>query len=584
VIGIRNEIRSVLQVLIIAGGTYLYLQLLGYGLTRLLLRRRIISYQVWLAPWFGLMFAVIPLFWLSRLGMSTQRSFYVITMTGALLAALSLIKERPRFARPSRFDGWLAAGALATLALALYPMLFVPNAPTTVSLENSDPALYAMASDYLTSHSVARPPPVDDLHPTTILIAKLLRPGHRPGAFLILSLFDCLFHVPSYRVFSVGLAVVLALTTPLVAIFAHLLSGKRYCGKVALSLSAANVNFIFCYYEGFAAQVLVLGCIIASFILVVVDEREESPPISHSIALGFAMIAMVLLVPEGAVFFIFPFILYAIMQGVSGGRSPRGLARHYVLAIGVAVVAGLLPMWEGALWLHRISHIQVDWNIAHWALPIHLVGLMSAVGITHHSILITGGGSLVVLAAICWGIVQSRNRILFAALIGFEAVVLFYFGAIRHYSYAYYKATLMDGFVFIAAFSAGLPLLLYRRLGVTCGALAIFSFIICRPTIHGMARSPMAVTGELSDLGQIPSSITRGQVVSLDRLQLWDRLWGPQFMPDVALSAHDAFFSHRTPTLILRDRTPGDGTNPAQGGSGVVWANKEYLLIKTNHR
>ncbi|MGO9060846.1 MAG: hypothetical protein ACLQU2_26210 [Candidatus Binataceae bacterium] len=577
-----DEIRLTIHVLIIAGETYLYLQLLGFGLTHLLLRRRIISYQVWLAPWFGLMLAVIPLFWLSRLGMSTQRAFYVITIAGALLAVLCLVR-RPRFVRPNGFDAWLAVGALATLAIALYPMLFVPNAPTTISLGNADPALYAVASDYLRSHSVARPPLPDALHPTTTIIGALLSPGHRPGAFLVLSLFDCLFHAPSYRVFSVVLAVLLALTTPLVAIFAHLVSGKRHCGKVALSLSVANVNFMYCYYAGFAAQVLVLGCIIATFILVLVDEREQSLANSHSIAVGFAMIAMILLVPEGAVFFIFPFVLYAVMQGVSGARSPRQLVRRYGLTIAVAVAAGMFPMWEGALWLHRISTIQFGSEIPHWALPVHLVGLMNATGVRHHSILITGSLSFVVLAAICWGLGQSRNRLLLAVLIGFNVIVLFYFGAIRHYSYAYYKAGVMDGFVFIAAFSAGLPVQLYRRLGATCGALTILSFIICRPVISAMAPPPVAVTAELSALSQIPSLITRGQVVSLDQLKLWDRLWASEFMPDVAVTAHDTLFSPRTPTLILRSRSLRDGTHPAQGGSDAVWANNQYLLIKADH-
>lgn len=582
---IQNEIRFAIRVPILASEIYLYLQLLGFGVTRLLLRRRMISYQVWLAPWFGLMLAVILLFWLSWLGMSTEQAFYVITTLGALLAVLCLVRRRPLFVRPNSFDGWLVAGAVATLAIALYPMLSAPNAPTTISLGNNDPALYAIAADYLRAHSVARLPAPDALHPTTILIGSLLRPGHRPGAFLVLSLFDCLVHAPSYRVFSVVLAVLLGLTTPLVAIFAHLVTGKRCCGKIALSLSVANVNFLYCYYAGFAAQILVLGCIIATFITVLVDECQGSPPNSHSVAVGFAMIAMIILVPEGAIFFMFPYILYVAIGGISGARSPRELLGRYGLAVAVVVVAGMLPLWEGALWLHYISTIQFGFSeIPHWALPVHLVGLMSAVGRLHHSVLITGGLSLTILAAICWGLSQSRNRLLLAVLIGFNVSVLFYFGAVRHFSYAYYKAGVMAGFVFIAALSAGLPPQLYRHLAATCGALTILSFIICRPTIAGMARLPAAVTPELSGLSGIPALITRGEVISLDQLKLWDRLWAIEFMPDVAVMAHDAFFSRRTPTLVLRPRGLGEGTYPMQDDSHVLWANEQYVLIKAKPR
>jgi hypothetical protein len=582
VIEILDKVGTTLHVLVIAGGTWLYLQLLGFGLTRLLLRHRLISYQVWLAPWFGLMLAVIPLFWLSRSGVSTQHTFYVITILGVLLAALSLVRIKPAALWTKKFDGWLAAGALATLAIALYPMHSVANAPTTISVGNNDPALYAVASDYLKLHSVARLPALNPLHPDTILIAELLSPGHRPGAFLVLSMFDCLFRAPSYRVFSVVFAVFLGLTTPLVAIFAHLVTGKRYCGRVALALTVANINFIYCYYEGFAAQVLILGCIIAAFILVLADEREKSPPNSHSIAIGFAIIAMILLVPEGALFFILPWVAYAAIQAVSGGHSPRQSVVRYGPAIAVAVGIGMIPMWEGAVWLYRISAIPFGWVIPHWSFPVHMVGLMSPLGTREHSILMTGAGSLVVAAAMFLGIARSRNRLFLAVVIGCNIIVLFYFGVIRHYSYAYYKATVMGGFAYIAAFSAGLPIKLYRRLAVTCAVLALFSLFICRPTIHNMTPPTMTVTAALSGLSQIPLSIARGQVVSVDKLQMWDRLWAPQFMPDVAVSSHDPFFSPQTPTLILRSRGLRDGKTPPQSSPDVLWANDGYLLTRAS--
>jgi hypothetical protein len=142
----------------------------------------------------------------------------------------------------------------------------------------------------------------------------------------------------------------------------------------------------------------------------------------------------------------------------------------------------------------------------------------------------------------------------------------------------------MASFVFIAAFSAGLPVQLYRYLAATCAALTILSFIICRPTITGMLRLPLAVTPELSALSEIPPLISRGDVISVDQLKLWDRLWASEFMPDVAITAHDdTFFSRRTSTLMLRSRVLGQGRQPLQRDSDVLWANDQYLLIKAGH-
>ncbi len=488
-----------------AAGVLLYLLLMGWGLTRMLLGRRVLSCQLWLAPWFGLMLAVIPMVWLNRYGVSAQRSLYPVTMLGLLFAGLCILKRVPVFAPLVRLDGWLAAGALATLGLALYPMLFISDAPTTISLGNNDPALYAAAADFLKSHSAAALPPPDTLHPGTLLVAGWLSPGHRPGTFLVLSLFDCLFHAPTWRVFSVLLAVFLALTTPLIAVFTHLVTGKRSCAMIALALSAANVNFLYCYYHGFAAQILVQGCIIATFILVLIDERGR-PPLSHSIAIGLAIVAMIALVPEGAAFFLIPYLLYATSQFLFRTRPTRELVMRYAPMAAAAVIAGLLPLWEGALWVRRISTVQAGWNLPRWALPIDMAGLMSVPAASRRCALIAAIVSIPLAGVMALGLARCRNRLLIAALAAFNIAVLFYFGAIRHYSYAYYKASVMGGFIFIAALAGGVPVQLRRHLAAACAALAILSFIACRPTIGDMRRYAAGGNGRSVRVEQDPAA------------------------------------------------------------------------------
>src|SRR5690242_12686582 len=100
---IGREIRIVAELSAIAGATYLYLEVLGLGLTRLLLGRRIASYQPWLAPWFGLMAAVLPLFWLSRFGINVEHAFYIVTPLGASLTLVCLLWRGP-LAWPNKSD------------------------------------------------------------------------------------------------------------------------------------------------------------------------------------------------------------------------------------------------------------------------------------------------------------------------------------------------------------------------------------------------------------------------------------------------------------------------------------------------
>ena len=582
-VSVPDQFIAAVRIGAMAAGVFLYLLLMGWGLTRILLRRRILSYQLWLAPWFGLMLAVLPMLWLSRFGVSVGGALYPVTMLGLLFAGVCILTRVALFAPLVRLDRWLAAGALATLGLALYPMLFIADAPTTISLGNNDPALYAAAADFLELRSAAALPPPDTLHPGTLLVAGLLSPGHRPGTFLVLSLFDCLFHAPTYRVFSVLLAVLLALTTPLIAVFTHLVTGKRACAMIALALSAANVNFLYCYYHGFAAQILVQGCVVASFILVLIDELGR-PALSYSIAIGLAIVAMIALVPEGAAFFLIPYLLYAASQFLFRTRSTRELVMRYAPMAAAALIAGLFPLWEGALWVRRISTVQAGWNLPRWALPIDMAGLMSVPAASRRSALIAAVVSIPLAGVMALGLARCHNRLLMAALAAFNIAVLFYFGAIRHYSYAYYKASVMGGFIFIAALAAGVPAQLHRHLAAICATLAILSFIACRPTIGDMRQYALVVTQDLSGLSKIPPSVTRGEIISVDRLRLWDRLWAINFMPDAALAVADPILpasAEPTASLALVKRS---GRDSQASTSDVLWANGSNRLIRIKPR
>jgi hypothetical protein len=54
---------------------YLFFMLMGWGMTRLILPASTEPYQLWLAPWFGLIVADISTVWLSRLGFGLMKVF-----------------------------------------------------------------------------------------------------------------------------------------------------------------------------------------------------------------------------------------------------------------------------------------------------------------------------------------------------------------------------------------------------------------------------------------------------------------------------------------------------------------------------
>src|ERR1039458_5011289 len=80
--------------------------------------------------------------------------------------------------------------------------------------------------------------------------------NQRPGTFLLISLFAALFHTQTYEIFTVLLAVVLAVTPPVVGIFVRVVSGNRFAALVALLMSALSVNPLYFFYHGCGGQVV----------------------------------------------------------------------------------------------------------------------------------------------------------------------------------------------------------------------------------------------------------------------------------------------------------------------------------------
>jgi hypothetical protein len=114
---------SPMSVLFLAAAIYLYLSFLGWGLTRFALPRTLSQYRAWFAPWIGIMLAAVLGVRLSRLGMGATVAVYSITVVGAGVGILSALRKlRPL---PTRSVPRIAFmfGFLATLLLALYPLL-----------------------------------------------------------------------------------------------------------------------------------------------------------------------------------------------------------------------------------------------------------------------------------------------------------------------------------------------------------------------------------------------------------------------------------------------------------------------------
>jgi len=142
----------------LAVGIYLYFLVLGWGLASFALPRALKQYQVWLAPWLGIMLAAVLGVESSRLGFKAAIAVYPITIFSAGLSSWSLLRKPQARSVPSNLSWAFALGSVVTLFLALYSLLSLGQGPTTLSLGNNDPVVYAAAARFLEHGSLRHPP------------------------------------------------------------------------------------------------------------------------------------------------------------------------------------------------------------------------------------------------------------------------------------------------------------------------------------------------------------------------------------------------------------------------------------------
>lgn len=137
-----------LSIIGIAIAVYFFIMLMGWGTSLLIMPASLRLHQFWIAPWVGLIIVDISAVWLSRMGLGTEKSVYIICLLGVSLLCLCKYRKIKLAPQLRSIDIIIAGAALSTLTLALYPLIVIDGFPTTISLGNNDPQLYALVGIY----------------------------------------------------------------------------------------------------------------------------------------------------------------------------------------------------------------------------------------------------------------------------------------------------------------------------------------------------------------------------------------------------------------------------------------------------
>jgi len=518
---------------------YLFVTGMGWGITCFILPQDTRLYQLWLAPWFGLIVIDISVVWLSRLGLGTNQSVYIIAALGLSLLILGKLCKCQIQVSLTRLDGIFALGTVIALFLALYPMVAIDQAPTTISLGNGDPVDYGLVGDFLKSHSIAQLPKLNPDYPITFRISDLLAPGVRPGTWLVLALFASLVHQQTYQVFSIALAIFFALTPALISIFTLEATKSQWAGLITLGMSVFNINLLYFNYHGFAAQILGQGCLIIAFLLIYLSEDKVKGNLrNYIIPLGLTVSSLFTLYPEITPFLIIPSFFYFAFKLIINCRNPLNLLKKLGLISVVTVLIDPFGFWYGFRYAWLASSQPVGWSMPRWAWPIDMVGLLNIHSDTTQSFWLFIV-SLPVIGLLALGIIRLKNKPFWVAILVVTLGVLVWLRLFRQYSYGYYKTIGFLSFFIIITFASGLMAFMGEYMPrkfkqqrfeyLFIGVVLLLNALAVLPTFKQISVNHLSVTPELVELSAI-SKWVKDKKVFVELNHHWDESWATIFL------------------------------------------------------
>jgi hypothetical protein len=603
----------------LAAGIYLYLLVVGWGLASFGLPQGLRQYKLWLAPWLGIMLMTVLGVESSRLGIGGEIALYPITLAGAALSGWSILRKPQQ--NPLCTDlGWACGlAALITLFFALFPLLSLGQGLTTVSLGNNDTVYYAAIARFLEHGSLRHPPVCQFRQPLACLINADTVRSDRPGSYFLIGAFALLFHLQTFEIFTVLLAVALAVTPPLAGIFARVVSANGFAALLTLVIAAVNVNLLYFFYHGFAAQVLGQGCLMIAFILLWKSEAEDRTGFAYVPLLGLTLCALLEIYQEDVPLFVIPYFLYAGLQLLKSKTGRWRLIGRYALPGAIALALDPVAFRECIISLWELHAALVGWAMPRWALPADMLGFTNfhlpqareyAVAIASVPVVFIAG----------WGVGRWRNRPLTFTVAAFALAFLLYLWGFQGFSYDYHKLVAILSFLLIAAFATGVSqgvrfvtpsgVRTIARAAVVAVAAGI-CVLAAAPLVAEMKSSGLVVSPDLIGLSEI-KVVAGTRPISVVENRSWEQMWAVYFLyPAATLLANPSGYFHTrtyalTPEfpsalrLVAADSSLADsatgyfGIPPKEEASTatqitlvaftptsetVLWRNSRYLLL-----
>lgn len=510
----------------------LFVYFTGFGLSRLILPKKLAEAELILIPFIGIAFSITVLQNLNYF-LPVNRAFLILLFVSLLLAALSFIKNRS-LTLSFKEDWRLSLVFLFSSFTALYPIIRL-GYPTTRSMTNNDGFWFTVTAKWFQQNTLNTIPEITHLAPLFSSANLQLNSKMRIGIDLFLAAISSAFNLDPYQVFSVLIAFLFAVI-PLavylmVSVFFKLPKGA---GLLAALVVAANNGALRLAFEGNLAQLAGLCFLLLSIgtlFYALVNPEYKSKILAALMIVGLESTYL-----EMIPFLVLPLLLFLIYGAVKRQLTITSIFSTMRFVTVLIIVLNLDAFNRMAAFLKTASSMRGDldpWMLTPTQSLLNIFGLVHLRnGLEFKQFLPFAQYFLLFLAFISillcfYGLIKKNYTynvrfLLLAAIVSYLGIV-YRMRYIQEFGYGFYKALIAGQFVFLIVLAIGIYYFWQRsRNKFNRGILLLFllPFIVVNLYNEGdlvslNLKSQLVVDNKYISLGEIKEVIPTGSIIFL---------------------------------------------------------------------
>ena len=600
---IINKLITLFPILFYPFINIVFLFLLGFGLTFLVLPKSLRSFWLWLSPWTTIITAIFYFVVMSLFGLSMKQTFGPYITICLIAGIYVLVKIKPTININKKEDFALIILVGLTLVLNLSPLIRRDKMLTSISMGNNDIIVYVATGDYLKDHSIKE----SFKTKVELTIGTLLQGGYRWGTPIINSFFLTLLNLQGYQYTYVSQVVLFSIFLPLLYILFKILFGRSsMAGLIIVGIfTGFNANLLYMLYHDFFGQILFWGIEILIFIFFY--NYFDSPKIKinkfniYDFILGILITILFFSYHEPAVFMFAPLGIFLLINFFLRKKNSGSYFFALLRIVSISVITGATSIFHALIVDFQQAFMSdpnqpIGWQLFRnkipYANPFEAMGFWSIHNFEPMPTIITVALSIFIIIIIIKGLLNSRQKILSISYL--LVFFLIYYWSIfnKHNFFAYNRALTYTLPFIVVLFSIGL-ISLYKKQkyfwSVIIVILISFELWSAIKLNKRFIKEHLSVEKSFISILDLKDKNIEEPIYSEgfieDATPLWKQIWTNHFLYSMSISStpiifDDNQFENRVPnnSLVLISKPTPWFSSRKIIFKDIIWSNDYYQL------